>query len=91
MSAPKKTMKLKLVPRDGSIDAVPYEEPEEPEAEPAEDGKYYLSGSTKSALLAWELYERGIAVYCAKCKSQLKMSRAFIFCPTDRKHFDIIT
>jgi hypothetical protein len=63
---------------------------EELDPNPAEDGKYYLMPGDRSTMLAWELFEQGVEVYCGICKAPLKISRAYVLCSKDQKHFNVI-
>jgi hypothetical protein len=75
---------------EGSIIAEPYQSADEPDPQPAEDGKYYLLPGEKSTLLAWELFEEGVETYCAQCRGKLNISRAYILCSTSQHHFNVV-
>lgn len=72
---------------DGKIVGVPFTREEEPEPTPAEDGKYYLSEGRKAVELALRLAEEGVEVYCATCKAPLKVTRSFVLCTRNERHF----
>jgi hypothetical protein len=91
MTEHKKPSVVRLVPGpDGGIDFEPYES-NEPDPQPAEDGKYYLDCTIKAAELAWRLMDEGVEVYCAVCRAPLKVTRYFILCPTTEDHFKVLT
>jgi hypothetical protein len=74
---------------DGSILLQPFHSLE-PEPDPEPDGRYYLLPGDRATALAWELFERGLPVYCGRCRAQLKISRAYVLCSNDDHHFDVI-
>ena len=90
MTDEKKPSAVKLVSApDGSISFEPYEN-DEPDPQPAEDGKYYLRETGKSVELALRLKEQGVDVYCAICRAPLNVTRYFILCPTSEEHFRVV-
>jgi hypothetical protein len=91
MSDEKKPSVVKLVSApDGSISFEPYED-NEPDPQPAADGKYYLRETAKSVELALRLKDEGVEVYCGVCRAPLKVTRYFILCPTSEDHFRVVS
>jgi hypothetical protein len=88
--------KIQLVRgRDGEIvpQPCPSEDPEplEPlELRPDPDGRYHLLPGDEATALAWELFERGVPVYCGRCRAPLKISRAHVLCSKDARHFHVV-
>src|SRR5690242_5959449 len=79
-----------LVPdKDGKIVAVPSSNREEPDPQPAEDGKYYLREGRKAVEVARRLHAEGVDVYCFRCKAPLTVLGAFIGCSRNQNHFGI--